>query len=136
MQFGAAGLHDGSSWISERRYHQRYVDRSGYRQFWQPLHTSGSLTEADEASGNNTITVILPPSVSFIPFAALVLTDSACSPNCAATDISDIIFTSDGSQLFMRSGRPLTTGQLLTAIALANELLSNVGDEGDQAAAV
>jgi hypothetical protein len=68
-----------------------------------PFTLSGSLTEADEANFNN-ITVTLPPSVSFIPNAGVILTDSACSPNCVPADLSDIISSSsDGSQLTMFS---------------------------------
>jgi hypothetical protein len=64
---------------------------------------SGSLTDADEASGNNTVTLTLPSSVSVIP-NVVYLTDSACSPNCALSDVSDAIGTdSTGSSLTMVS---------------------------------
>jgi hypothetical protein len=89
-----------------------------------PFTLSGSLSEADEALGNNTITITLPPPVSFIANAVVLLTDSACSPNCVLTDLSDVIFSSsDGSQLIMRSGPPLapTLIELLVAIAIAEQ---------------
>jgi hypothetical protein len=90
-----------------------------------PFTLSGSLTEADEASGNNLITITLPPSISFIPNAFMLLSDSACSPNCAPSDISDSIFSSsDGSQLTMRSSpTPLggTFIEQLVAVTLAQQ---------------
>jgi hypothetical protein len=64
---------------------------------------SGSLTEADEALGN-TITITLPAGLSFSP-GVVILTDSACSPNCDIfTDISDQILSDGGSQLVFHGG--------------------------------
>ena len=84
---------------------------------------SGSLTEADEASGSVFLIVTLPPS-TFIPSVGAALLDTACSsPNCALTDISDAIGTSsDGSQLVFAPITSLgTIIQKITAIAAANQ---------------
>ena len=86
-----------------------------------PFSLGGSLTEADEASGNNTITVILPPSVSFIPNAVVILSETAVFTD--ASDISDLILSSsDGSQLTMTSSPPFpgTFIELLVRIAVAS----------------
>jgi hypothetical protein len=82
-----------------------------------PFTLTGSLTEGEEASGKDTITVTLPAGLSFIPNAGAILTDSACSPNCGVSDISDFI-GSNGTQLSMMSDLVFPTA-VEKAVALA-----------------
>ena len=84
-----------------------------------PFTLSGSLTEADEALGN-LITITLPPSISFSP-GVVILTDSACSPNCVLTDISDQILSSGGSQLVLGDGLHGTAIENLARLAIAEQ---------------
>jgi hypothetical protein len=83
-----------------------------------PFTLSGSLTEADEASGNNLITITLPPSISFST-GVVILTDSACSPNCVLADISDQIVSSGGSQLVLGDGLFGTAVENASRLAIA-----------------
>ena len=93
-----------------------------------PFSLSGSLTQADEALDNNGITVTLPSSVSFIPNAGVILTDSACSPNCVPADLSDVISSSsDGGQLTMFSAPAIGVQIIETLVVIARaELLGAV----------
>jgi hypothetical protein len=93
-----------------------------------PFTLSQSLTEADEASGINTpITITLPSSVFFTANAAVILTDSACSPNCSLTDRSDLIqSSSDGTQLTLISDPVITNPAfILEALVVLNGLEQN-----------
>jgi hypothetical protein len=83
-----------------------------------PFTLSASLTEGDEASGNNLITITLPPSISFSS-GVVILTDSACSPNCVLADISDQILSSGGSQLVLGDGLFGTAGANAVRLAIA-----------------